>query len=377
MVYNATYCQNIPVPIITTEIQNTGSVKVSFTCTTANNVYWAYGLAGSAYLSLNQVQALIKTPLYDPINFRTVGTTVGNTYSSNALPYIKNSGEKYTLAVFCEFLGANSTATKTFNSFNNTKLETLVIGLISATALTAAQKPLVAASIATILGTTRPVWTDDDKPHYVLTKRMLQATSTAFFYILPDYNLTSDSTDANIDGWKKTIAENAAAATSFASQVGTKSSVIFTGATAVTYPSTLPSPSLVNTYPSITVTDTSFSIILKQSGAAGTLSYVYKKETVKANNTQSTITETDFAALPTASLISDSAAAVIDTNVTITVSGLAPDFSYTVYYYGQNNGLPKMKTPIYTQIITTNKAGVGILRYGFFILLAMMIVILV
>ena len=376
--YNATYCQNMPAPTVVATVQADGAVKADFTCAQGKNLYYVYGLAGSAYLSLDKLQALIKTPVYDPTTFRTVKTqsiTAATLFSVAALPNIKNSGEKYTLVAFCEYLGANSTATTTFTSFNNTKLETLVIGLTTATPLTSAQKPTVAAAIATVLGTTRPVWTDEDKPYYALASARILQAGTSNFYILPDYNSTTLAADAVITAMKSTITTGA---TAFATAVGTKSAFTFTGATAVSYSSSVASPSLFAAYPLITTTDTTFSFPLKQSGAAGTLFWAYKKEAPKANNTQTTITEADFALLTTTS---NSTAATVDIELTATVTGLTADTSYTVYYYGQNTGLPKMKTPIYSQIITTKTTaaptGVEMLRYGFFVLLAMIMVILV
>ena len=169
---------------------------------------------------------------------------------------------------------------------------------------------------------------------------------------------------------KQTITENP---TTFYKSVGTKSSVTFTGASAVSYPSSVASPSLATTYPHITVTDYSFSFTLKQSGASGTLYWAYKKETANDNNIQSYIDESDFTAL-TAVTINNTAASV-DTDIPITVTDLAAESQYTVYYYGQNNGLPKIKTPIYSQIIITNW-DVKMRRYGFMLIFAIIMVVL-
>ena len=120
---------------------------------------------------------------------------------------------------------------------------------------------------------------------------------------------------------------------------------------------------------------------LKQLDAAGHLFWGYKEESFKVNNSFSLISEAEFATLTLSGLNMADSLIVIDAPVI--VSSLKPSTSYTIYYYGENNGIPKMTTPIYTQIITTETAvsttenDAELMRYGLFGFISIIMVILV
>ena len=235
--YNATFCQKMPKLTISAAVQSTGKVQASFICLQGKNLYWIYGLGGSAFVNLSKIQELLMNSISDPLYYRTVGKqsiTAGQRVVIEALPNIKNSGEKYTLVVFCEYLGFNSTAYINFISFNNTKLETLVIGLQTTGSLSSAQKISVAGAIATVLKTNKTVWTDDDKTAQASASRILQNYNTVNFYILPDYT-SSVAADDEIKKLKTTIT---ATSTKFSSDITSKAalpSVTFTGASAISF----------------------------------------------------------------------------------------------------------------------------------------------
>jgi hypothetical protein len=370
----------MPAPTVSASVDaTTRVVQATINCPQGNNIYYAYGLAGSANLPLQTIQSLIKTPVPDPLYYRQVGTvkTTKATDTKVQLTGIKNSGETYSLYAICEYLGANSTATSTtFTSWNNTNLKTLVIGITTTGTLTSVQKSIVAAAIAKALGTTKQVWTDEDKPFSASASNRILQSNVYNFYILPDYTSTAAAEDPDIAKYLK-----AASDSDFVGKVSTAAalpSITFTAATAASYPSTLPSPSLVTAYPAVTSTDTTLSMTLKQAGSAGSLYCAYQALTAVANNTQSVISETAYYAL---NLNATKLEALLNTDVQCNFSSLSSNTSYQLYYYGENTGLPKIRTSIYTQIATTtataSPSGLSILRFFSVIFMAIILIVLV
>ena len=358
-ILDASHCQNLLVPKVTVTVSNIGVVTLDVVCNSGSTFYWAYGLAQSASLTLSQVQSLINNFVADPLYYRTVGfderykgVYQSSTVNSNQiLSNIKNSGEDYTLVAYCEYLGATSTATATFKSFKNPKLEVLVIRLTTSVSLTSSQKLAVAGAIGFVLGTKKYVWTDENKYVAGSGTRILETSNIAQFYIYPDYTSSTDAADVEISTLKSVVSLDPAKFVSAVNLKAAQPGVNLIQVTASTSVSSSSSPNLVTTYPIISVDQNSFEMILRQGGADGTLNWAYKEKGSFANNILSIIPDAEFAAYVNINL--NNAPAVMDTDLKINVTGLIVDTTYNVYYYGQSYGISQVKTPIYSQIITT------------------------
>lgn len=125
----------------------------------------------------------------------------------------------------------------------------------------------------------------------------------------------------------------------------------------------------------------SFNFILKQSGTSGYLIWAYKEDSIKtAANALSFVSDSDFNNLRISGI--NKIEVLKEMDVIITGENLTKNTSYMIYYYGENNGLPRMKTPIYTQVVTTKASAddiiaVGSLRYGLFSILINIIMIMI
>lgn len=357
-IYNATHCHNLLVPKITITVSNIGVTTLDLVCNSGSTFYWAYGLAQSASLALAQIQTLIKNSVTDPLYYRTVGfdekykggyqsSTVNlNTILSN----IKNSGEDYTLVAFCEYLGASSTATTTFKSFNNPKLEVLLISLAASTTWTSSQKSAVAGAIGFALGTKKYVWTDENKYVAGSASTRILENYNAQFYIYPDYTI-NNGLDNEISNLNRVMSQDPAQFLSAVNLKVAQPGFNLIQVTTNTYVASSSAPNLVTTYPNIVADVSSFEMILRQGGADGTLNWAYKAKSSWKSNNFSVIPDDEFATYIGINL--NHTPAIMDTDIKINVTGLFPNTSYDVYYYGKSYGISNLKTPIYSQIITT------------------------
>lgn len=371
-IFNKNYCIKMLKPIISASLQLDGKIKAKFNCAQGNKVYWAYGLGGSAFLNLQQIQELNTDPTPDPIYYRTVGSaniSPNQDLNIDALPNIKNSGELYTLVAFCDYFGANSTSNITFNSYNNTKLETLVIILKASSILSTAEKLKIASIIAGVLITKKSVWIDEDVSVKSSTSsRILQGMNSNLFYILPNYTNTEAIGDAEITVLKEIIGRNPE---KFVNKVNGLSGKNFQDLYVASYVSTAASPILYKPYPSINVNETNFNFTLRQTGTPGYINWAYKEVNINLDSALSFISDSDFINLKISGL--NKIEVANEKDVIISCANLIANTSYAIYYYGENNGLPRMKTPIYKQIVTTNVFNYnGSMRYDWLSILISM-----
>ena len=373
---NATNSWIPPIPTITL---NGFQVTVSYNCTKTSQVTLAYSLAENVknFVSskvlglLNQSLQLSSQEKNNWVKVEYAGLTDSNGLGSFDLNFVKNSGELFSLKLLCIATDNQGSSIASFTSKDN-GANSVVIKLAFSRALLASEKLIIAAAIKTFLNITNQIYTDDGQSVVSTSAsgRILQTTSNVTVTILPNYLLTvSDPSLTNVSATITNSSNN------FSSIIVQGVSGTSISNVAVANVRTIGgSPALTNQYPSILSGSSSLSFTLSMS-TNGTI-YAYLNQSNNSNSNTS-MSYDSFIILVNANFATNSQSVTSGQSAVFTFSNLTASTSFQLYYYGENQGVPVLRTVVYEQSTTTSSNNSEFLRLGILtILVALLFVIL-
>ena len=336
-------------------------MQLQVSCPNASKLYFAYGLYDSAKLTLPELKKKVKDgrtvddKLYW-LQLKAVdlaGNTSNKTNGTYPLAGIKNSGEKYSYAQYCEIGYYANNQTGNFISKSN-GAQALSIQLTSSSLLNTVQKIQCATGIGKALNTTNSsIYTDEGVLGNAVAARLLQTADSKYF-ILPDYAL--NVSDPNIDKYNEYINANK---NSFVESVTSKAAIngiTFSNPVSAKTNETLqPAPTIPDDYPKITINSDSISVILKQD-VAGTIFIAWQVLPTLTNSNNSTMNNETFTNSPeykSNSLQRNMIATNTGDEKTFQIGNLTIQQSVKFFYWGENMGMPRLRTLVYSKIVST------------------------
>lgn len=371
---NSTHCVQIANPKVKINVLEDGNVKANVNCLNGKNIYYSYGIANSALISLPTIKSQITTPIEDLLNFLVVGrlTNIPGQDMEWVLTGLKNTGENYIFRAYCEVVDyATSPVDVNFITTNNTKAESLMLYVKTDKVLTATTKTTVSQAITSLLSTTKTLWTEDDVT--VIQTTALASTSESNVYkfsILPDYS--NVNVDPYLNAMKAYITKNQ---NEFTAKLN--NSLIDIGINAIvvsTFQTDAPAPSIL--FKNATANYSSIVVNWKQN-TPGRVTVFYKKNDVIVKtdkNLNFILTDTEFTTLSSdsANLVQYKYQVPANEEVPLLVYNLTANTTYRLYYYGENDAIPKRKTVVMGEILTTLNQTINGLEMMKFCLIAMM-----
>lgn len=387
--HSDTLCSDIQPPVFGgAKVQVDDSLRLTVNCYTANNIYFAYGIGNSALLSLLEIQELINYPKNNQNEYLRVGKrqNVANEEQVFLLNGIKYSGEIYQFKAFCESNGGNASAITNFQTLNTTHSESLILELNATTAINSLQKRLIAQEIGYILQSTKKIWVDDGSfivPSRAVTGRFLQdeSSSIARFFILPEYTLNEK--DAIVETHKTYLVKNK---DKFLNDLNNRLlEITLNNLNLFSYNTAAPTPYVNEETRQIVATSKGIKISFSQS-TLGSFAVLYtKRNKLAVNETIAPIVSEIQLQKELANSGQQYSAVMVNIKnltepVVLSIENLTPNTTYNIYYYGENEGFPKVTTSIYHAIVRTSIISVieadsaGILGFVWGVLILLTII---
>ena len=370
---NSTHCVQISDPVVKINILEDGNVKASVNCLKGNNIFYSYGIAKSALIDVPTIKSQIATPLEDLLDFLVVGRLTNNPSDQNyewILTGLKQTGENYVFRAYCELNDyVTSPVDVNFITVNNTKAESLILYVKTNKVLTATTKTTVVQAITTVLSTTKTLLTEDDA-NVVQTSTInnLYESNVYKFTFLPDYSLVN--VDPYLNAMKAYILKNqkefAAKLNNSLADIGINAIVVSNFQTTAPVPVILSKNSTVN-YSSI--------VVNWKQNTPGRVTVFYKKNekvVITEKNLNFNLTDAEYLTLSNdaASLVQYKFQVPANEEVPLLVYSLTANTTYRFYYYGENDAIPKRRTPVMGEILTTLNQTINGLQVMKFCLIA-------
>ena len=268
-------------------------------------------------------------------------------------------------------MGHESNVTiSTIATWNQTSngANTTVLQVSSASAFTHDQKLVLGQAIKIALNITNQMYTDDG--YLVLTSkisRLLQTTNTSF-YILPNYSVTSDNTQAIVTAATTNSANFIASVTSAINTLGNSSSNIVISGVSVTTKSLLPSPIFFNTNSAFSAygSTSTISVILGLTNTAGTI--IVGIEPTLSNSTSSgyNVTLPSYTQLlASKDVLGTTLTSVMNKtvtaggNFTFSFNNLKVGTVYNIYWIANNQDFPPIYTKVYGNYVNLTSSSNG------------------
>ena len=361
--HSDTLCSDVRPPVFGgAKVQVDDSLRLTINCFNAFNIYFAYGIGNSALLSLSEIQELINYPKQNQNDYLRVGkrTNVINQEQVFLLRGLKYSGENYQFKAYCESNSANASAITTFNTLNTTHSESLILQFNTSFPINTVQKGIMAQEIGYILQTTKKVWADDGSfiiPARAVTGRFLQDESSYItrFFILPEYSLNEK--DLIVETHKNYLAKNK---DKFLNELNNRLlEITLSNLEVQSYSTAAPGPYVLNEALQTVATSKSIKIKYSQSTLGNFVVY-YRKEGKLVVNETNPIVVSEIQ-LNKEMINAGQQYSTVRVNiqnltesVSLSLDNLNPNTTYNLYYYGENDGFPKVKTPIYHELLRTS-----------------------
>ena len=354
-IVDSTYCIQISDPEVKINFLIDGNVKATVNCLKGNNIFYSYGIHKAALIDVPTIQSLMTTLFDDPLNFLVVGrlTNIPGQDLEWILTGLKQTGENYVFRAYCELNNyVTSPVDVNFVTINNPRAESLILYVKTSKALNSATKLTVSQQIKSLLSTTKTLWTEDDASVIqTSTLNMSPQNNVYKFSFLPDYSIVD--VDPYLNAMKAFIIKNqnkyAAKLNNSVADIGINGIVVSTFKTAALVPVLISKSSVVN-YSSV--------VVNWEQNTPGRVTVFFKEndqfvKTEKILNFN--LTDAEFATLSndTSNLIQYKFQVPADEEVSLLISNLTANTTYRIYYYGENDAIPRRKTTVMGEIFTT------------------------